>query len=98
MSKRINFECFVHLYDVKYKISLSDVRNGYVLFDQLYKEIQKIDPKQDVSFETNTFEVSLIFISQLNIDCPDVHLVMTLSFRSMTKDTIGSNGSQVSVK
>lgn len=58
-SKRKNFECFVHLYDVKYKVSVTDGADGYVLFDQLYREIQKIDPKQNVSFETNTFEVSV---------------------------------------
>ncbi len=52
----LNFECFVQINDKKHTIYVNKDINS-VTFSDIYREIKKIDSKQNISFETNTFEV-----------------------------------------
>lgn len=50
-----NFECFVTISGNKHTINLEKDINK-VTFGDVYQKIQKLDPKQDISYERYVFE------------------------------------------
>ena len=55
------FKCLIQLNEQKYKISFNDYKND-IKFSEVLTQIQKIDSKLNITFETHLFEVIIYLI------------------------------------